>query len=181
MLFVILAIAGVVITLIVACIGADDLSDTTPGFILSAFVGFIIIGFFSSLIVIGLTALAFIPAERHADTSKDSTEILQAIQMGDGVQGQFFLGSGYISEENVYTYYARNPDGSFQSGRISADSAVVIESATETPRIVTHHYYWSRWIMPHSVNDGLDFGGETYTVYVPKGSVKPLVDMSLPK
>jgi hypothetical protein len=133
-----------------------------------------------AMVGFGTLAISFLPAHRSIDHSHDSSCELQAIQMGQGVSGRFYLGSGVINDENVFTYYCKTGENHYQSGRVQADYADVIESDTQTPRLIEHRYYWPWWVMPQWLTDGIDMGGTSWTIYVPKGSIKPMVDMSLP-
>lgn len=120
--------------------------------------------------VIGWPVAMIAPThDRHYDTVE-----LHVINMGDGINGRFFLGSGRVDESNVYTYYARMDEG-FRSGRIEADDALVIEDSSETPRIEIYRESFSWWISPVGYLD------ENYVVYVPEGSIKPMIDMDLPE
>lgn len=154
--------------------GDELMAETLIGKILCTPMVFIMGGFMIAFIA----ALVYVPlafwADKYAEQNRTDTSQLQAIKMGEGIGGRFFLGSGVINEENVYTYYYKNENGNFQSGRIDADSAEIVEDNDETPRIETHHYKMPWWFGPMDME-------EEYTIYVPEGSIKPLVDMELPQ
>ncbi|MCW2785220.1 MAG: hypothetical protein JWP74_1737 [Marmoricola sp.] len=181
MIFWILVAITTVTAVYLGVMFIEEMTESAIGRVVSGIfvfpIAFALVGFFA----FGGMALTFLPAKKHPDFSRDTTEVLQALQMGESTNGRIFLGSGVINEQNTFTYYRKNPDGSYQSGRILADYAVIVESNTETPRIVTQHWYWSRWIMPNFVNDGLALGGKSWVIYVPVGSVRPLINTDLPR
>ena len=178
MIFIIAMVIAVVSAFIIIRFFIEDTYMNAIGATLTYLFGIPMVVLVTGIIMFGVTALTFIPASTHQVDSKDTSEYLQAIRMDNATGGTFFLGSGVIDEDNVFTYYAKNKNGSFHSGRIYADYADIIESDTERPRIVTHHWYFSRWIIPFGVQDGFDINRYSYTVYVPKGSIKPITDLS---
>lgn len=174
MIFWILLVFGVVATLVGTFFLVDEMFDSTVGRIIGAPFVFIgggfVVGFFLAMVYFPLGFWAGNYAYHDSDTSSD----LRAINMGDQTTGRFFLGSGVINGENVYTYFYVNKGGNAQSGRIDADSAEVVESDTEDPRIVTHNWRMPWWYGPFDL-------GETYTIYVPEGSITSTYNLDLPE
>jgi hypothetical protein len=95
--------------------------------------------------------------------------------MGDNINGHFFLGSGYVSDENVYSFYVKSGNG-YYSDQIYAADAFIVET-TDEPRIEVYKDYTKSWVLPKWI----DTASVHYVVYVPPGSIKPLVNMDLPK
>jgi hypothetical protein len=107
---------------------------------------------------------------------EDHTRDLQAINMGDNLQGHFFLGSGYVNDEQIYSFYVKS-DGGYYPDQVDADKVFIVEDSG-TPRIVEHDFYTPDWLNPwHEKHERKT----TYTIYVPPGSIKPIVNMDLPK
>jgi len=137
----------------------------------------IFVGFLGAVLAGFLIFVTYIPAgfyfDKYSEHDYSSDWDLKALKMGDQTTGNFFLGSGVIEGENVYTFYYVNENGNYQSGRIDADRTEVVESDTETPHIVKHYWKMPWWWGPMDMEN-------TWTVYVPVGSVVSTYEMSLP-
>lgn len=157
---------GVLFTIIVTVTSSYDFSD------------YIIIPIGGVIATALVLLCTYLPgcwwADQYSEVEYTSTANLEAMQMGEQTRGTAFLGSGYVNETNSYTYFYENENGNLQSGRIDADEAEIVQSDTETPRIETHHWQMPWWWGPMDMVD-------TYTVYVPEGSIKPLINLDLPK
>lgn len=97
---------------------------------------------------------------------------LIAIRDKDGVEGAFFLGSGYINSQPYYFYYERLPDGAFRPGKIRADGSVKVYEE-DRPDAELVRFDWetkARWVwlvaIPH------DDEAVSYDFHVPKGTIK---------
>lgn len=103
-----------------------------------------------------------------------STQTLVVIRDKDGIEGRFFLGSGYIDSAPYYFYYVQTADGGLRPGKVEANGAVTVyEQDRASAELVTYRWMmkpptWS-WIfcLPHEGSDKF-----TYAFRVPKGSVK---------
>jgi len=135
---------------------------------------------FLGVVCLGLSMLTCVATAGIVghDYEPGRTIQLQAISTDTAVQGSFFLGTGYVDEELVYYYYAENSDGSFYPDSISGSDTTIVETS-EKPRIEVTDVTFPGWIIPDL--DG-DFNVYThkYTVFVPEGSIKPMVNMDLP-
>jgi len=56
-----------------------------------------------------------------------SQKILIALRDKDGVQGQFFLGTGQIKNEPYYFYYVALPDGGYSPEKMNFDDVTIYE------------------------------------------------------
>lgn len=92
---------------------------------------------------------------------------LSTLQDGSQTTGSFFLGSGYVDGEQVFSYYEKR-GGAFYLDSIDADHAKVVES-NETPRV--EHTCKKSDNIWFSVFTGKCWNNWDYTFYVPKGSV----------
>lgn len=175
LLLITLLLAVVAATLIVkAMFWDDDYSvESLFGKIMWTVIGWpiavICIGFVVGLILLPL------PAELvDKNIEPSGSWDLRAISMGKNVQGQFFLGSGYIEGKAAYTYYYRSGDG-LRVGDVWAEDVLVIEDSTQTPRIEENAEVLPWWIVP-----GYEWD-YNYVIYIPEGSIQPMIDMDLPK
>lgn len=128
------------------------------GGILWAFIGLLGIG---SLGHIGST------------TQKTGTEVynLTALETGNQVSGRFFLGSGTVNDNQVFSYLYQDEDGGFRLDSAYASNSVVYEDDSEKPRLEVDNYETvpNPWLSPI-----LPIGGESTgenKFYVPEGSV----------
>lgn len=100
-------------------------------------------------------------------TSEVETKELQAISTGSSISGSFFLLSGYLEGELVYTYLEGNPVDGVVYKSIDADDAIIYESSSN-PRIEFHY---------EIVDSPFAIGGpwkfiDYINVYVPEGSIQ---------
>ena len=172
MIFWILLAICVIVALCCAAGGVDEAFEWY-GAIGLGIGGFVLGGAVSAFVA----GLVYVPlaywADNYAHINGSDSVNLKAIKMGSQTTGNFFLGSGVVDGENVYTYYYVNDNGNYQSGRLDADDAEVVESDTETPRIVTHHWKMPWWYGPMDMT-------ETYTIYVPENSIVSNYNLDLP-
>lgn len=136
---------------------------------LSTFIGFFVWVLVAVLIVSGLGQCI------QPLTVKDQYKThLSALNTGQDVQGRFFLGSGYVNSEPVFSYLIENDRGGYELKQVRADGAVVFEFDAEdnrTPYMETTTYERVNpdWLSPiNPINGG---SGATYEFYVPAGSV----------
>ena len=100
------------------------------------------------------------------------TESLAAIRDKDGVQGQFFLGSGIIKSDQYYFYYAKSDDGGFRPGKIFVGQGVrVYEEDRQDAKLTTFE-----WVVDAPLAAWVAFpvnsGGYSYNFHVPKGTIR---------
>ena len=67
-------------------------------------------------------------------------ELIQAGQHNN-IDGNFFLGSGYIDGVPVYLYYFKTEDGICQIGNARCSRFKIRESDTETPKIIFYKHF----------------------------------------
>jgi len=110
--------------------------------------------------------------EDHAVEGEHSS--LLAIRDKDGIEGRFFLGSGFISSQPYYFYYESLKNGGFRPGKIQADDSVtVFEEDRTDAELVTFDWKikypgWA-WLISLPDSDG---SKQTYAFHVPKGTIK---------
>jgi hypothetical protein len=110
--------------------------------------------------------------EGHAVEGQHSK--LVAIRDKDGVEGQFYLGSGFISSEPYYFYYESLENGGFRPGKIDADGSVTVyEEDRKDAELVMFDWKitypaWA-WLICLRDEDG---GRHSYAFHVPKGTIK---------
>lgn len=120
---------------------------------------------------IGLAALIGYLFKTHPIVK--GRDALVALRDKDGVEGQFFLGSGMLEGAPYYFYYAKLPDGGFKPGKVRVSSGVRVyeDSADGVASLIS--YEWEAdlglaWLIaiPSST------GGYSYDFHVPKGTIR---------
>lgn len=106
-----------------------------------------------------------------------STETLTLRTLGDSssFSSRFFLGSGYINGDQVYSYYYDHREG-YQRDSIRASGVLVIEDDSETPRIEWRNYECNtEWfILKRSSRRNLGYGTNMFSdtiIYIPEGTL----------
>lgn len=92
---------------------------------------------------------------------------LQALGTGQDIDGRrYFLGSGYMDQEQVFTYVEQDGDA-YRLKQADADDSVVYMDEETDPYVTVHEWnaeYW--WFAPFSVGHG-----HTYEFHIPEGSI----------
>jgi hypothetical protein len=131
-----------------------------------------VVGVFITLVITLLVVGAIIRGAisgRH-DTERSETYDLRALGTSSNVEGEYsggiFLSYGYIKEKRVLNYIRVEPNGAFVLRTIDAEDAYIFETDDPPKAVHTTEYgYDPTWF------DGYVSGAETWSFYVPKGSV----------
>ena len=138
--------------------GYPDLRFTLITFVLVLFMG----------TMITLIPFAIMDFESEPNIAKESgyTEIL-SVGNQNSLTGSFVLGTGSISNRNVYVFYKKTYDGGLLKDYVNAYSTPVYEDNTVSPRIVefTHYKDYPK-IFPWKYKSS-----KTYKIYVPEGTI----------
>ncbi len=156
---------------IIAVLLATTLAVREEG-IVSGIVTFIVSGVMAAfmwvlvcVIVLGSMASAF-------GTPKESNRYdiqLAALSTGNDLDGRFFLGSGYIDSDQVFSYvYEEN--GAYRLTSVSADQSYVYEQNDKAPYLEVIQYTCdpNPWVSPWCILTGTP---DQYLFFVPEGSV----------
>lgn len=159
------AIVIFVIGMIITYHLASDVCDGILQYILAFFVGV----FFTTLI--GMAILIVISSVFGPVDYTDKLEYdLVSINDGQTLNGSFILGSGYIGEKLVYTYYRKDKNGGIVRKSISSDLTTIYEcDSTEKPRVVVNiipRFANSNWLLFNRYR-----GWQKYHLFIPKGSI----------
>lgn len=141
--------------------GYNGLSDAIIGALTGATVGFLvamIVGAFA------YTGTEFHPVHRTP---------LVSMADGAGVEGHFFLGSGSLDSESVFTWYQTNGDNSYVRKSADAENSTIhYLKDGEKP-----YYVFSKergtpggFFQPWGLNTTSGWGAH-YDFYVPRGSI----------
>jgi len=96
-----------------------------------------------------------------------STFELESLQDGSKINGQFFLGSGYINERMKYSFYISEKDG-YKLYSIEASNAHV-RYTNEKPKLeMFDEVVTDDFVNNFSLKSELN---TNYIIYVPKGSI----------
>ena len=147
--------------------------DSYRGFF-DHFMAAVMAGIFSVLFGLfpaaGIAALIGLAFDTHP--AQVSDDRLVALRDKDGMNGQFFLGTGTIEGDQYFFYYRELSDGGFQAGKVKASSGVrVYEEQREDARIVAFRWElnqdWAWW-----VSFPVNTGGYSYVFHVPVGTIR---------
>jgi hypothetical protein len=127
---------------------------------------------FSGIVCFGIAYGIGQTFESHKVEGEHSN--LVAIRDKDGVEGRFFLGSGFISNQPYYFYYESLKDGGFRPGKIEADDSVTVYEEDRTgAELVTFDskitYPGWAWLICMRDEDAIN---SSYVFHVPKGTIK---------
>lgn len=118
--------------------------------------------------MLSLPLFAIIDLTSEPNIVKESgyAEIL-SVENQNSLTGSFVLGTGSISNRNVYVFYKKTSDGGLLKDYVNAYSTPVYEDNTVSPRIVefTHYKDYPK-IFPWKYESS-----KTYKIYVPEGTV----------
>lgn len=99
---------------------------------------------------------------------------LLAIRDKDGVEGRFFLGSGFVTSQPFYFYYEALKDGGARPAKLSADESVTVREEDRTDaELVTFDWTikypsWA-WLVCLQDSEG---SRKSYVFHVPNGTIK---------
>lgn len=95
---------------------------------------------------------------------KISEYSLAALSSGSEVDGSFFLGSGYVDEDRMFTYIIERSDGGYVLRSVEANDSVIYQIDDDNIRVEVFDIYsdpnWSR--IPWNTE---------YHFYIPEGSI----------
>lgn len=117
---------------------------------------------------IGLFIAFTLPADMETSVSSQNLETLQD---GMGLQGSFFLGSGQIDGKMQYVYYYQKDSVSYKMGQVPYYD-VTIRYSDERPRIETHTLSMKPIKTAKRNLFCIDQSSTTYVIYVPKGTIR---------
>lgn len=127
----------------------------------------LMMGLLTTLLSVGL-AFAINPITHFVQISSHTSQLVN-IQQLSGERGSFFLGSGYVDGEQEFSFYVKNPNGTYYLQ--TADAAgTTIHYTTGTPYVVHKRYgsshFW--WLSPIKSLEG----EYSYDIYIPQGSIE---------
>lgn len=163
MLFIILGIVGVIAGFIIGYLG-DYYRDLANGFLgacIGTLAGLAVALLLSVVIDVGSDKQEYI-ASRHS---------LYALQDNSGVSGSFFLGSGFINGDMVYTYLVKETRGLTMKST-NVDKVHIQESDNGKPSIVIYNKEYTNSFVRLLVGRNTIDSSDEAVVTIPKGSVK---------
>lgn len=171
MIFWVVLVLGVAASLFLALIAEDGMAFF---FGLAATAVVLMVG----VVMIGGT----IWEETHESKQTHSFEIA-SLQDNFGAEGEihggFFFTTGFIGSYQFYSWYEKQPDGSFEARQVSTRSAPVKvweRPADSPPKVVKHElcadYALPNWLVPFNLTvlDG-DCEAVVWELFVPDGTI----------
>ena len=131
----------------------------------------VVFGVFAAFPATMAMALGDTIAWHHVAVDTSWSRPIESLGDGAGVEGRFYLGSGYVSTSPVYMYYLSEPEG-YRLYHPNASQSYITYT-NDTPQMVVHfkksgNLFWSRHF--GNADDYEDY--RTYEFQVPRGSVK---------
>jgi hypothetical protein len=100
-----------------------------------------------------------------------SQKTLIALRDKDGVQGQFFLGTGQIKNEPYYFYYVALPDGGYSPEKMNFDEVTIYEENRKDAVLLEYHCaFKNKWA--YLVSMPMSDACNKTKVHVPKGTIR---------
>jgi hypothetical protein len=147
-------------------LGAHDWLEGIMGFLFSIFEGCLFGALLSAMIAV---PLGFMFDMHYVQTSSRN---LVALRDKDGIEDNFFLGSGHIGSQPYYFYYTQQSDGGYSPSEIKADDSVTVYETTEkSARLISYEVVANSRIADW-VSLPLSEGDHLYKFYVPAGTIK---------
>lgn len=160
------------VVFIIYCASDDGYGFDGYGLFIGLFPGALVAGAAWLLFCVILISGGGQAAQPYTVASESKTS-LAALNTGNETSGRFFLGSGYVNSEPVFSYVTVNDNDGFELRQVDADDSVVyeFEDGSDKKPYVTEYVWHNQnpdWVSPLN-----PFTHEysTYEFYVPEGSV----------
>jgi hypothetical protein len=135
------------------------------------------LGFGAIVVFVGGFVLGIIGTATGGTVDRSWDTQLRALNTGSEIHGRFFLGSGRIDEDPVFSFLYEQADGGVKLSTVPADDSTVYEgeadpflTTTETQR--TPNEFWSPFLLAPRV------AGYQYDFHIPEGSVLNTYEVS---
>lgn len=113
---------------------------------------------------VAVVLFGLIPANDKVEAC--GQESLAALGNSTGVQGRFFLGTGYVDSKRTLNFIAKEADGGYRADDALASDSRVFEGSADPTVTYTCHSYSNGWVLPWDIREST-----TYRFDVPTGSV----------
>lgn len=140
--------------------------ETKIGSFFGAIIG-LFAGVFASVLLLAMimSATAFLSPKDKVLEGGTKVSI-RALDASTGIEGEFYLRSGYIEEKKVLDYISET-DGIIKLGRVPAEDTTLRES-DESPVLITRTYHLvNGWVAPGAISTV-----EEYEFIIPEGSIQ---------
>lgn len=131
--------------------------------IIEALIGGVLFSFLYCVIL--FVIVMFLP---YTYTQSHSFEIY-ALKDNSSINGSFFLGTGSVDGNQVYSFI-KEEDGGKKVSSISVDSAIIYEGEDGSPRIDVYDPHIKNKIVRKLFGD-MTFGDSKYKIYIPDNSM----------
>lgn len=142
------------------------IAETVMGAIAGVIIGLVVAAIASAVLLATVMSISIAVIPQEKTFTGETTVNIRALDSDSGMEGKFYLRTGYIEEKRVLDYISEE-DGVMKLGRVPADSAILRES-DEAPALIVRNYEMTNgWIVPGAISVV-----QEYEFIIPEGSVK---------
>lgn len=141
-----------------------DIEDVVGGSVATFFAG-IFVGF----IVMAITIPIVIETNKKdivARDAEDNSYTIRALANNSGIEGSFFLGSGYIEGKQVFNYITEDGNGAIRLQSMDAAQATIFEDTNNAHLRVIKTVRSIPGVVPWDIGSTMH-----YDFHIPKGSI----------
>src|SRR5580765_205806 len=168
---------GVLIGIAVGIVLARDLGMFTsrPGFLLALFLGFLLCGAFAGA---GLGVAAIVSPLAPREWVFYSKTSLVALSDYNGVNGRFYINTGYVNSALQYNFYESLGGNAYAGETLSSnDSVTIYEDEQNDPYIYQFNEQLKGCAWLWAIDDHVYL--PIYELHIPKGSISGGCNLSL--
>ena len=107
------------------------------------------------------------PDKQH----KYDTQYLNALSLGNNVQGTFFLGTGSFDGSSAFVYVVKHDEGYSSIERVDASQAGIWEDEEKRPYVDISNYARTVWWVAPDFRWEWDLWLDRYDFHIPKNSI----------
>lgn len=110
------------------------------------------------------------------------TDTYQLVSMRDaiGIQGNFFLGFGSVSDNPKYYFYKKLPNNGYKLQSLDADNVTIYQDDDKAPHVKVYGYdFKNKYIQWFALPKGAWYS--IYDVHIPANSIKQDFNLNLGK
>ncbi len=172
----ILFIIILIITIIITEIRLNDYDWNVTGVLMGLFMGVMIGG----LIAIVVTVVPTFWLQSQNTCVNNQKYNLISLRDSIGIQGAFFIGSGYINNTLSYFYYQQMPDGGYQANSLDMSQAEVYQDEQKHPYIQSYNITFKNPLLNYILIPNVVWSCQS-ALHIPKNSILQNYSLNLGK